>query len=154
MNLIHYSKNPKIELEVGYRYSSNIGLGKPSGLWVSDDDEEPNWKSWALAEDFNLPELKYCYRIELCKNANILKLTTQNAIRRFTYKFGNVNHPIEKYLDIDWNKVRTIYQGIIITPYQWKLRHTFLWYYGWDCASGCIWDISTVKTLTRVGDLK
>lgn len=30
----------------------------------------------------------------------------------------------------------------------WNLRfhEDFLWYYGWDCASGCFWDPSILET--------
>ena len=37
--------------------------------------------------------------------------------------------------------------GIIISPYQWDCRLALEsgWYYGWDCSSGCIWDISCIQ---------
>lgn len=47
----------------------------------------------------------------------------------------------------DWIDVASRYSGIEIAPYQWKRRihpSTF-WYYTWDCASGCIWDLSAIK---------
>ena len=52
--------------------------------------------------------------------------------------------------DIDWNRVAKKYQGIIITPYIWerRLTTTCTWYYGWDVASGCIWDNKAIKEIT------
>lgn len=39
-----------------------------------------------------------------------------------------------------------------ITPYCWPARMDpdLIWYYGWDCASGCIWDASTIHQVTRI----
>jgi hypothetical protein len=28
------------------------------------------------------------------------------------------------------------------------LRMGLMWYYGWDCASGCIWDTSVIERVT------
>lgn len=63
------------------------------------------------------------------------------AARRFTYP----------YHQLDWPAVVSLYQGIVITPYQWSLRHKLTWYYGWDCASACVWDLSAVES---VGELE
>ena len=53
-------------------------------------------------------------------------------------------------LAIRWQDVALDYQGILIAPYQWSLRldKDFRWYYMWDCASGCIWDLSAIASLT------
>jgi hypothetical protein len=43
---------------------------------------------------------------------------------------------------IDWEKVQADgYFGMEISPYLWSRRlDGGMWYYGWDCASGVIWD--------------
>ena len=46
---------------------------------------------------------------------------------------------------IDWKKVASKYDGIEINPYQFEARYQYLWYYGWDVASGCIWNLKSVK---------
>lgn len=54
--------------------------------------------------------------------------------------------------EIDWKKVTEEYQGIIISPYIWQRRlapHT-MWYYGWDVASGCIWDTDAIEEVKLV----
>ena len=48
-------------------------------------------------------------------------------------------------ITIDWERVKEQYSGIIITPYCFDLRLDFIWYYGWDCESACIWDTSILK---------
>jgi hypothetical protein len=50
---------------------------------------------------------------------------------------------------IDWNKVSKSYKGIQINYYSNKHRLDMLWYYGWDCESGCIWDISCIKNIKK-----
>lgn len=50
---------------------------------------------------------------------------------------------------INWPMVADRYQGIVIAPYLWSRRMDGgLWYYGWDCASGCIWDAAAVASVT------
>jgi hypothetical protein len=46
---------------------------------------------------------------------------------------------------IDWPRVAERFDGVIIAPYQWKHRLELMWYYGWDCASGCIWNARAVS---------
>ncbi|QBI98814.1 hypothetical protein SEA_BOBBY_184 [Mycobacterium phage Bobby] len=48
---------------------------------------------------------------------------------------------------IDWGKVAADYGGIIIAPYQWSRRMDPHWYYTWDCASGCIWNLEAIESL-------
>lgn len=52
---------------------------------------------------------------------------------------------LPRYLAIDWSAVAAQYGGILIAPYQWKRRLELTWYYGWDCASGCAWDLSLIE---------
>lgn len=51
---------------------------------------------------------------------------------------------------IDWLRVKTQYGGIEIAPYQWKRRLSSFWYYGWDCASGAIWDRDVLISRQRL----
>jgi hypothetical protein len=46
---------------------------------------------------------------------------------------------------IDWKKVAKDYCGIEIPRYLWSCRMSHSWYYGWDVASGCIWDLKHVS---------
>ena len=52
---------------------------------------------------------------------------------------------------IDWPAVATDYPGLIIAPYQWSCRMSEFtrWYYGWDCASGCIWNADAIARVTE-----
>lgn len=49
---------------------------------------------------------------------------------------------------IDWQAVASDHDGIIISPYNWPARHEMIWYYPWDCASGCIWNADAITSIT------
>lgn len=54
--------------------------------------------------------------------------------------------PSGLWVSVNWPLIATRWDGIIIAPYQWSCRYddrTF-WYYGWDCASGCIWNLHAI----------
>jgi len=59
---------------------------------------------------------------------------------------------------VDWEKISRQYSGIEINPYLWRRRlQGGMWYYGWDCASGCVWNesaIKEVKLLARYDEKK
>lgn len=44
------------------------------------------------------------------------------------------------------------YDGIEIAPYQESLRYDLEWYYGWDVASGCIWNFEGIR-LNKIVDI-
>ena len=51
---------------------------------------------------------------------------------------------------IAWEKVAAKYDGLIITPYIWQRRMELNWYYTWDCASGCIWNVRAIKDIRLI----
>jgi hypothetical protein len=82
------------------------------------------------------------YTVTLSPTANILHVKSKKALENFARNFF-LDSPY--YPSIDWNKVAEEYQGIIIAPYRWEHRLDMMWYYGWDCASGCIWDSKAIE---------
>ena len=150
--LIHYTAKP-FALEQRRVEQSDVNewgimpIGKPCGLWLSVDDA---WHVAAL-DMFGDEGLKYSSLITLAHDANILRLTTVCEIDDFTEQYTvavDDKFPILGRV-IDWRRVAAEYQGIIIAPYQFSRRltqHTF-WYYGWDCASGCIWDTAAIASV-------
>lgn len=125
---------------------------KPIGLWYAIGTE---WIDWVTTEMPGWMGDKF-YRIEI--TPRVLKLDTARKVHAFTkrYELPKVHDPERprslryRYSDIDWVRVAKDYAGIEIAPYQHTLRHTYLWYYGWDVASGCIWDKSGVKSIRRI----
>ena len=54
------------------------------------------------------------------------------------------------HFEMPWEDIKQTYSGIIITPhiYERHLTLAYGWYNLWDCASGCIWDISAIESIT------
>lgn len=155
MFLSHYSKKP---IDVIYSVEQDkIGAGcKPLGVWVSVDGED-DWSSWCQGEGIYLDRLKFRYRIYLSTTANLLHLKTVDDIDLFTTEYGvsgpRLSLPKARPVHhIKWREVAKKYQGIIICPYQWSKRvcTSCMWYYAWDCASGCIWDAAAVERIEEV----
>lgn len=152
MRLIHYAHEEFALVPRKYDQSELSWQAKPNGLWVS---VEHHWKWWCEAEEFNLENLVVSYEVKLKKKANILYLRTEEEVFEFAKLYPWLrkqwDDPIGRDLcqayELDWNKVKAKYQGIIIAPYQWNCRLSpkSNWYYGWDCASGCIWDLDCIK---------
>jgi hypothetical protein len=148
--LIHYSENPVLQAYSAEQDSHRPF--KPKGLWLSVEGRN-DWKEWCLSEGFGLDRLKCAAEVRLDPAANILRLSTEEAILDFTRRYGRAPLiDLPGLNDIDWSGAASDYQGIIIAPYQWRLRlddRTF-WYYGWDCASGCVWDAAAISSITQI----
>jgi hypothetical protein len=102
---------------------------KPRGFWYACGAE---WIDWVCTEggpNFWGPHI---YTLKINKR-RFVKLTTVAAIDTFTRKYGAGDY-------IHWDRVAQDFTGIEICPYQQSRRHSLLWYYTWDVASGCFWD--------------
>lgn len=146
MTLLHYSAKPLCEVRsVEQRADPDI---KPRGLWFSVEnpgtDEWMGWREWCESEQWGLRSLVNAVEISFVPSARVLMLSTPEDIETFN---GEYEKPLfGDYRMIDWRAVADKYQAIIISPYQWSRRFDdkARWYYGWDCASGCVWDASAV----------
>lgn len=159
--LIHYGTRPLTTIySVPQNTDSTLGIGKPSGLWVSAEGED-DWQSWCRDGNFGL---KQCQTEVILKpDHKVLELVGVDAIDSFHAKYSVVGYKygsgLGERLAIDWVKVAAEYQGIVIAPYVWSRRlmmdswgkgSVSDWYYGWDCASGCIWDAEAVAELRAI----
>jgi hypothetical protein len=123
--------------------------GKPCGLWLSVNDD---WLTWCRSEQFQLHSLAHATEVILAAGANILRLHSPDELDEFSKRFAHGGLDYEINHCVRWSEVANLWQGIIIEPYQWSRRltpHTS-WYYGWDIASGCIWDAETVAELRPI----
>jgi hypothetical protein len=155
MILSHYSAQP-LAFDPERIYPQNSDVFKPIGFWLSDDGDH-GWKTWCGEEDWNVGALAYRADFEILPGANILHLSTAEAIRAFTKTHGlpYPRWPSGSYIDvIDWTRVRQLYDGIIISPYQWdcRLNYDVHWYYSWDCASACIWNLRAIRSVDAVSN--
>jgi hypothetical protein len=126
---------------------------KPTGFWVSVAGLH-DWPAYLAQTGYGAPA--YRHRIELAPDARILRLDSVDALLDFSVShrlatvWGEAVPPGDA---IDWDRVEREWQGIVITPFQHSLRRDprTRWYYGWDCASGCIWDAAAIAGITRQG---
>lgn len=160
MNLFHYSIEKIQCLEKREYEQKKVKFHcKPNGLWVSvegdDYENNYNWKQWCQLEGYALEHLSFCYEIILKENSNLLYLENKKDIfdlaKKYPFKTRDWDPEYDSY-QINWSEIKKNYQGIIITPYQWDCRLALesSWYYGWDCSSGCIWDLDAIKEFNFV----
>ena len=129
MRLVHWSNE---RLSSIYKVTQQPGSYKPEGLWVSDESAF-GWRDWCHIQEY--PCGTVGTPIELLPGHNVLILRTVDEVLAFSKEFKSTVGIV------DWVRAAQHYDGIVITPYQPNLRLTeeTYWYYGWDCASGCIW---------------
>ncbi|WP_353107774.1 hypothetical protein [Gordonia sp. (in: high G+C Gram-positive bacteria)] len=159
MDLKHYPRRVSLDqhgaftLDRTREYDQTLRYDKPDGLWVSVAGPD-DWRHWTQAEEFRSDEtsLSNEHDVVLADRANLLHLDSADAVRGLTADFGM--DPRDAFSSsvhrIDWPLIATQWDGIVITPYQWSCRNDWLtfWYYGWDCASGCIWNLDAIDSVT------
>lgn len=153
--LIHYSIKPLTEVySVEQEDTSEMAFyRKPGGLWVSVEGED-DWKQWCTDSDFQVHCLVCATEVVLKDDARILLISTPKQLEGFQAEYGEPDDTFRSthidYSYIQWDRVARKYQGIIIAPYMWEHRMDMMWYYTWDCASGCIWDADAVAELRPI----
>lgn len=146
--LAHYSAKPELQ-----PYSQEQDRGrpdrKPQGLWVSVEGGEYGWREWGLENSYGCFDHRFV--VTLTPESNVLITEDLEGFhRRFSAPLPT-SDPDWRYELIDWAAVAGEYQGIIVPRYCWEHRFDTTvsnWYYGWDCASGCIWDATAVESVT------
>ncbi|MCJ2143680.1 hypothetical protein [Methylobacterium sp. E-066] len=124
---------------------------KPLGLWVSIDAGSVSWPDYIESSDSWAHRLRVIHDVHLAPDARILLLATVEDFDAFAGQYGRSERtaPPGYHYYIDWKAVAEAYQGIVIAPYRYDRRlDGGLWYYGWDCASGCIWDADAIAAIT------
>tara|TARA_Y100000780_G_C13484995_1_gene340001 strand:+ start:67 stop:618 length:552 start_codon:yes stop_codon:yes gene_type:complete len=159
-------KNKKIKFTKKYKQSSN--QFKPRGFWYSCHD---SWYNWIIEEGMKKILYKYIHKVNI--NNNVMtsigkkdknKLLIIKSIKDFDIfnkKYGteykkkmifndgdNSSNSINFY-KIDWIKVSKDYGGIEICPFLQK-RKGYIWYCGWDVASGYIWNTEAIIKNTEL----
>ncbi len=145
-NFVHFSDKPLVKDDLEHQRQA-ICEDKPVGLWISDESADISWSAWCSDENF--PLRKIAHKIELDLTYPLLELSSYNSIVDFNNKYAAAFpwSQTGELRAINWYAVAQEYDGILITPYQWQARHEFFWYYGWDCASGCIWNPRLIKSI-------
>jgi hypothetical protein len=166
MTYYHWASEP-VKLR-GMSYPQS-GHPKPNGLWF---DVNESWKRWCEAVQFRLEDLRCCHRVTILDTSRVLFLRKAKDVDVFTRQYGhNISgliQPLQSSEELDafagqygndffsdiqwqfsnyimWGEVAEKHSGIIVDPYFRARSQTYLWYYGWNCAGGCIWDTSVIR---------
>jgi hypothetical protein len=150
MILSHFTSRP-FRFDKNRVYNQEEHAFKPSGLWLSDE-KDYGWKKWCTDEGFGSTNIETKF---LVNTNRVLILDTNEKIIKFDEEYSKKYSPtdtdfykmITKITKIDWRRVAREYDGIIIAPYSRKLRTELFWYNPWDCASGCIWNLSCLTQI-------
>lgn len=163
MELRHFAHEPVMEFDREYAYPKlerPSTYSKPVGFWFSNEDSADGWKTWCASENFYSERLENEHVVELAEDATILYLRTVEEMRAFQVKYGRQIDPHDFYRTLSapytimWDLVALDYQGIVIPRYMYEARWGMEWYYTWDVASGCVWDLSAIKSVEPVKKLE
>lgn len=140
MILSHFT-NKKFIFNPQQEYHLTFNYDKPHGLWLSNE-QDLGWRQWCRTQNWNKTNLR-CHAKFKCDLTNWLVLASTEELLAFTQKYQLCENDTSR---LNWIQVQQDYQGILISPYQWacRLNKKCRWYYGWDCASACVWDLSTI----------
>lgn len=152
--LKHYAADEGMTFDPAYDYSTRQGRDdKPTGFWVSVAGED-DWHRWCTSNGFRTDALANEYDVTLALDARILHIASLHALKDLARRYPAPVPEWRKgslwtdYAYPDWQDIATEHDGIIIAPYQWPARYDLSWYYGWDCASGCIWNLDVIASVT------
>ena len=146
---IHMSKYPIQKLEK--RYYIQKPDDKPNGFWYGFGNEWIDWTETAGPERKG----KYIYEVYI-NDSKILQINDDQQFIEFTKEYKSRKQIIPEIIfSIDWPRIEFKYDGIEINPYIDHARNDIkaFWYYSWDIASGCIWNLNNVK-IKLIGLLK
>lgn len=121
---------------------------KPRGLWYGVNGD---WRRWCESEMPEWVEGGTVYTVDISA-ARVLTIDDVDALDRLHDRYRVPSFPGARAADvIDWRRLAAEWwDGLEIAPYQWERRLTpgYLWYYGWDCASGVVWNASKARLTT------
>lgn len=151
MKRTHISRGGELTVLKGRLPSKGEAI-KPDGFWYEVDGD---WRRWCESE---MPQWMegLLYEVTISPNVRLLRITSLTEFDAFHREYVTVEpYPGARTLYPDWTRLAAQYDGIEIAPYQWDRRMTFetFWYYGWDCASGCLWTPRDT-TITLLGEIK
>ena len=147
--LRNHITNRKIKIDLTKTYVQDENIFKPSGFWYSCKN---SWYNWCYE---NMPKRlgKYLYEVNInnkmktnIRNINkdkILIINNKKDFQTFGKKYKIISAGL---ISIDWNTVSKDYGGIEICPYllEFRMDDNYEWYYTWDIASGCIWNLKPI----------
>ncbi len=133
-----------------YPQEADRRMYKPTGLWYSLDNE---WFEWCQSESFGGIH-KYTFSLDI-DTSKVCIIETKQQLISFFNRYKREPWKGATHYSIDWLLVSMDYSGCEIRNYhelKWSdaipmLSNTWLW--GWDVSSGCIWDLTALKSFTK-----
>lgn len=139
----HHTDADALDLNRSYNQTF---FKKPLGLWY---DVDGSWEKY-LVNNMEYPPSKNHFLMDIDKSRMII-INTIEQLNAFTKEFYEVvGDPKWNINFIIWSKVAEKYSGIEIRlTEKIPLLEMVGWFQGWDVASGCIWDLSIIKSVTK-----
>lgn len=116
---------------------------KPKGLWFSFGTEWIDFLNYSyLGNNYSL---QHVYDIKT-NDSKILTIGMENE-SLFLETYGVEND--SDIMNVNWKKVASDWSGVEILINPRELNKRWLWS-TWDIPSGCIWDISGIKSINKI----
>jgi hypothetical protein len=116
------------------------GVGKPIGFWYGFGT---SWVDWCYANRYGDPSRGVLHQLHVARPERVLQLVSEADMRAFLREYRDPT--LRTFSNIRWGVLATQVAGIEFPAYQhahvFEQHDTWGWTYGWDCASGCIWDL-------------
>ena len=147
---IFVSSEPFSNLQNIQQKKPSHAMDKPKGLWYGCGD---SWIEWVRGEMPHwLEKANYLYEVKL--GEEIIQISNDDEFGNFHAEFGFT--PQDAYdprsRAINWKEIQEQdYNGVEICPYLWERRQED-WYYGWDVASGCIWNSAGISDIVLLAE--
>jgi hypothetical protein len=142
---IHYTKAGVTAIDLSRSYPQtvkNLVFHAPNGLWLSVTGIH-DWETYCLKNGRGLENLKSEFQVILKPDAKILLLHSEAVFMEFVKEYSFQD-------GIAWDKIISVYQGLVIPIVLPKLDNMGLWYDVWCCTSGCIWDLRAVEKAEKM----
>ena len=117
---------------------------KPDGLWLSDDSNNNGWIAWCKEQNNGWIRGHNIWEV-LVDTRRLLKISRspENVPKKYLIPHPGFR-PGSKQLCVDWKQLKADgYAGFWVDDYK-GVFVDHIWWYGWDCDSAVVWDLSVV----------
>ena len=119
---------------------------KPEGFWLSVDN---SWEDWIKGNWEDWMKGRVCVEAELVDDINLFVIKTK---KQFLDKYYELTGKIPRGFLMNWHefheKMKEKYDGMMLLAepfYKHRMDMGFMYFYGWDCESICVWNKKKIK---------
>jgi hypothetical protein len=121
---------------------------KPTGLWYAAGTGT-EWLTAAREMWGPGHRYRHFYDVTFVDQSLVLVIAKTAELRAFTAEYAERSSAAAetslRFAYIDWARVAEDFDAVEVVPYLWSCRLEYSWYYGWDCASGCVLNPKAVR---------